>query len=274
MEAKMKIGKNEYLTDVEYHDDREFISSSGLKLLLKNPRKFYKTYVLNEKEEKNSAALDFGHYIHSVILEPNTVKDKYAIFEGASRRGKAWEEFSKENEGKIIITKSQQELTKQLLDNYNKAEVIIGAHGYDQPVKINSFFKKGSAELSLGEVLNGIKVKVRFDYFREFSDFASIQDVKTTAKTANTAKEAEAICSDFDYDLSAALYVDIAEKICKKPTDFYFVFFSKADGQVNIYKASEQMLERGRQKYKEAIVALKNARETGQYFTNEIQELC
>ena len=42
----LKLGFNEDISNDDYHNDREFVSSSGLKLMLKDPRKFYKNYVL------------------------------------------------------------------------------------------------------------------------------------------------------------------------------------------------------------------------------------
>ena len=48
---------------------------------------------------------------------------------------------------------------------------------------------------------------------------------------------------------------------------------SKKDHKVALYRASEEMLERGRAEYLEAIEKLKIARETGIYFENKIQEL-
>jgi hypothetical protein len=277
---KLIEGINPYMDDEIYHSDREFISSSGLKLMSPlanghNPKKFHDIYVLDNAEQKYSAALEFGKYLHSLILEPDTVESKYLIFDGARRAGAKWDQCQKDAEqtGRSIITLSQKALADQLLKNYKEGKVIIGAHGYDQPATLKSFFKKGEPELTVCTELDGVKVKVRTDYFREFSDFASIQDVKTTKDYVGTKHAIEKICASFDYDLSAALYVDVVEKIVGKPTDFYFLFLSKKDGQVKLVRASEQMLEEGRTKYKAGLAALKKARETNQYFTNEVMEV-
>ena len=42
---------------------------------------------------------------------------------------------------------------------------------------------------------------------------------------------------------------------------------------VQLVKASEQMLEAGRLKYKQALKMLKGARETGHYFNKGIMEI-
>lgn len=278
--TKLKKGFNPYIDDDIYHAEREHISSSGVKLMSElanqhNPKKFYKTYILNENEQKYSASLEFGKYMHSLVLEPDTVKDKYLIFNGAIRRGAKWDQCQKEAEedGKSIITASQQELAEQLLKNYKEGKVIIGAHGYDQPVSLPSFFKKGEPEQTVCTELCGVKVKVRYDYFRKFSDFASIKDVKTTKDNIGTKHAVEKICAGFDYDLSAAMYVDVGEKVLGKPIDFYFLFMSKSTGEVKLFRASKQMLEEGRKKYEAGLKAIKEARKSGNWFTNEVQEI-
>ena len=84
----INLGINPYISNDDYHADREFISSSGIKLIRSNPRDFYKRYVLNEdSDSKNSSALDFGNYVHSLVLEPETVVEQYAIFNGEKLEG-------------------------------------------------------------------------------------------------------------------------------------------------------------------------------------------
>ena len=77
----------------------------------------------------------------------------------------------------------------------------------------------------------------------------------------------------FDYDLSAALYVDAFKKYTGKDHDFIFAFLNKQNGDVGILKASEALLENGRKKYKTAIKKLAQAEKTGVYFKEGIQEV-
>jgi hypothetical protein len=270
----LKLGFNEDISNEDYHGDREYVSSSGLKLFLKDPRKFYKVYVENEPiEQEYKSALDFGTYIHARILEPHLLDDEFAVFEGTMRRGKAWEEF-KENAGeKIIITNSQKQLADRMLKTYEETEVVLGKHGHSTSVPVPSFFSEGVAEESLCGIINDIKIKVRFDYRREYEDFGEIYDVKTTSDYISSKAQVERICANFGYHISAALYVDLVTAATGKPHDFYFCFLSKKDGACRLFKASEQMLEKGREEYKKAISGLKQARKTGIYFENVIEEL-
>ena len=271
--VKLKLGINEYISNEDYHADREYISSSGLKKILVDPRGFYKEYVLNEGSQLSSSALDFGSYLHCAILEPHLLDEEFAVYDGAMKRGKKFEQFAEENEGKTIITTSQEQQAKRLINNFNEATVVIGKQGHDKEVQISSFYSGGFAEQTFCHEINGIKVKVRTDYRKEFEDFGSINDLKTTGDIADTARDASRICDAWGYDVSAALYVDVVSAVTDKPHDFYFTFLSKKNGEVRIFKASEAMLERGRKKYLEAIELLKKARDNRIYYVNEIKEI-
>lgn len=270
----LKLGINEYISNEDYHGDREFISSSGLKMILNDPRKFHKEYILNEGTSSSSNnAFDFGSYVHCAILEPELLDQDFAVFDGIQKRGKAYEECLENNEGKTIISRTQAAKATQLINAFKEATVVIGEQGHDKEVNVSSFFSGGYAEQTCTAQIDGIKIKVRSDYRKEFEDFGSINDVKTTSDNIDNVKSAERVCAIYDYDLSAALYVDIFTMVTGKPHDFYFCFLSKNNGECRMYKASEQMLEVGRRKYKEAIEKLKKARESGVYYINRIEEI-
>jgi exodeoxyribonuclease VIII len=269
--SELKNGFNHDISNQDYHDDRKYISSSGLKMILKDPRQFYKTYVLNEKNEStNQSAMDLGSYIHALILEPHLVEEEFAVFEGAMRRGSQWEEFSANvKEGQTIITKSQDVQAQELVRNFYETELELG----DDLVKVSSFFEEGRAEETLCGELDGLPVKVRFDYRKEGDGYASINDIKTTSKRIASKRDAEEVCSMFGYHISAALYCDLVEKETGKKHDFYFCFLSKKDGQTTLFKASEQMLEKGRQDYKRAIELIKKGRETGVWYEAKVETI-
>jgi hypothetical protein len=270
---KLKTGFNNKCSNEEYHGDREYKSSSALKMILKDPRQFYKNYVLNEPQNFNSDALSIGSYSHTRILEPHLVEEEYAVFTGARRSGPLWKEFKEANEGKTLITASQKKLVDSMIDTYKEAKVVLGNHGNEKEVMISSFFEEGEAEETLCGEINGYKVKTRFDYRKEFDDFGSINDLKTTGSSMSNREEVEEICEYWGYDVSAALYVDLVSQQTKKQHDFYFIFISKKTCETKIFKASEEMLERGRVKYLKAIEILKVAEKTGVYFENTIEEL-
>jgi hypothetical protein len=270
-QTEFDLGFQAGISNEEYHADRTYVSSSVLKLLEKDVRSYYKQYVLGEEKLfGNQGAMDLGSYIHALILEPHLVDVEFAVFDGAMRRGKAWDAFLEDTDpAKTIITKSQAVLANDLVEEFYATSVKIG----DEEVPISSFFEGGKAEESLFVELDGVKVKVRFDYRKQSGEAHSINDIKTTAAPISSAKDAEKICASFGYDVSAALYCDAVMKATGNKHDFYFCFLSKKDGGTTIFKASEQMLESGRVKYKRAIEKLKEGRETGIWFENKIEEI-
>lgn len=273
--TKLVEGFNFDISNEDYHAGRTFSSSSALKLILKNPREYHRKYVMNEQDSMSSDALSMGSYVHTRILEPHLLNSEYALWTGSRRSGTAWEKFKEENEGKTIITASQKSTADAMIKEFETTKVILGNYGNEKEVSISSFFTGGEAEETLCGYLNNFPVKTRFDYRKQFADFGSINDLKTTnipLKNA-TVEDVQEICDYWMYELSAALYVDLAEQYTKIPHDFYFCFLSKKDYGTRIFKASEEMLERGRKMYQEAIELLKEANATGVYFKNTIEEL-
>lgn len=275
-----KLGLLEgFISDVpndDYHGDKTHVSSSGLKLMLYNSKLFYEQYVLDkpDEEDKPQSAFDFGSYIHTCVLEPHLLKEEYAIFPGKVKRGKEWEDFKANNSDKIILSQSQVDMAEKMMYSYHNSGVEIGKHGFNTEVSYNSFFKNGYAELTACTNILGVDVKVKFDYYKNKDGFASINDVKTTSEGSLTKESVKSICDKWHYDLSAALYVDVAELLTGEQHDFYFLFMSKKPPyDVRLFRASEAMLERGRLKYQEAILKLADARETGIYYESKIQEI-
>ena len=271
----LKEGFNKDIDNNDYHADREYISSSGLKMLLKDPREFEKRYVLEEhSDNKSSASMDFGSYVHSLILEPHLVEKEYAVYEGAVRRGKAYDDFVAANEGKKVIMQSQFLEAQRAIELFNSAKVYTkNSKGEDVLANVSDFFTKGEAEETLCGEIDGVKIKVRFDYRKVKGIIASINDIKTTQYPIETKSDIESVSANWDYQLSAALYADMAEKYTGIKHDFYFCYINTKTSTVQLVKASEQMLEEGRNQYKQAIKLLKKARTGGEYYPKGVMEI-
>lgn len=244
-----------------YHGDRKYLSSSAFKLLLEDPLQFYKKYVAAAPQFKSvgSAAMDLGSYVHSLILEPEKTADEFIVWDG-TRRGAEWNQFAADNKSKIILNPAAIELGKKLeleLRN-NKA--------------VQRLLKDGKPEFTFCTQLEDTDVKVRADYINVDQNY--ILDVKTTSKPLTKDALMGSIAS-LHYDLSAALYVDCFKKINNVPhMDFYFLFVNTKDSLDSIvYKASPALLNNGRRKYKKAIKILKEARKTGVWRSDDVEEI-
>ena len=252
----LKLGWND-IGNQDYHDDREYISSSGLKLLLKDPRTFYKKYVKEEEgNEFKSDSLDFGSYVHSLLLEPELVESEYAFYSG-TKRGKDWEAFKTENCEKTIITATQRMHASQMQGSFVENKWAV------------DLCTGGQAEQTLCVEMGGVPVKVRYDYFKETE---GIIDIKTT-RYGVTLEEIQSTILQWDYDLSAALYVDAYKEHTGIELPFYFIFLSKQYLATEVFCAGSTIIENGRRKYKEAIRRLKECRATGRWFNRGIQRI-
>lgn len=252
----LKDGINN-VTNKEYHSDKVYLSSSNLKMILKNPAQFYDEKILGNKVPDERAVFDEGSYTHSLILEPEKIAEEYAFFEGFRKQGKEWEAFKEENKGKTLLSAPQKHRCHDLLDAYNR-----------RPEAIN-FISGGLVEHTLCGKLLDVPVKVRFDYINIEKGY--IADIKTTGYPAdidifkNTVK-------DFGYELSAALYSEVAKQFYKKSFDFYFIVLSKPERVCDVYKASETTLNTGKVMVYKALKKYKTCLETGIWEDSELKK--
>jgi len=236
----------------EYHADRTYISSSGLKKILYDPQAYYRAYVLNEPQ-KHRTAFDVGTYVHTAILEPHLLEEECVVYDGV-RRGARWEEFKELHKGKAIVNTTEKANIDLWIEAYNKDEIAT------------NLVKDGQAELTVCTELEGCDVKVRCDYYHD----NYILDVKTTSAYLSEGNITD-VCFAFDYDLSAALYLDAFNKEMGTNIErFIFLFIGKSDGKIKVMEASKEFLDNGRKKYSRAIEKLKLARETNSYGFAEI----
>jgi exodeoxyribonuclease VIII len=235
------------LSNEAYHADLSALSSSSLKMLLKDPAAFKAQYIDGLKtEQPYKAVFEDGTLTHCLVLEPELVS-QYAIFPGLRKAGKLWEQFKLDNPGKICISIAQM----------MKAEKLYKAHAaLDVAVKLVS---EGLPEHNMRGKLHGLAVKARADYIvpKKY-----IVDVKTTSMPSDVDVFKQTVL-DYGYHLSAALYVDIAEQVYGYKHDFYWEVLSKIDNQCHIYKASEATLYEGRNLVNQALLLYKHCAKTG-----------
>ncbi len=242
-------GRNDGVSNADYHGDRRYLSSSALKLLHKSPQDFYKKYILGEKEVvTNEAALTFGTCAHVIVLEPHLIESEIVVYPGKVRAGKEFQKFKEEHAGKNILIQSEVDKLMLLYDKYTKDHNAV------------RLMQGTEVEATYCSTIDGFPVKVRCDAINK--DTGVIVDIKTTSK-GNNVEEFKDACAQLYYDLSAALYCDVCADYYGRPFDFYFVVLSKKDNNCKTYKASKEMLERGRLLIKEAIAIYNRCKESG-----------
>lgn len=273
MSKKLYKGIVTDLSNADYHANRTHKSSSVLKQAVKDAKAYHAKYVLGQEEIIPPAlqtAFDFGTYVHAMILEPHLIEEEFAIYTGVKRQGKIWDQFKWENKDKIIITNSQLSLADKMYMKFCQSVTELDGKEYFGP----DLYEGGVAEQSFFTELDGLKVKARADYRVKEGDTWIIRDVKTTSSDVSTPELCLEVAMSLGYHISAALYIDIMEKVTGEPHRFEFTFLCKRNGNKTFfYKASKEFIEKGREEYKKAIKLIKGWEDTGVYFTNEMQEI-
>jgi hypothetical protein len=267
---KLKEGLYYDISSEFYHNLKGTFSSSQLKDL-EDPEYFHKKYILKEIAKVHIAAFDIGTFFHTSLLEPEKLDSECAVYEGI-RRGKEWEAFQAANAGKAIITKTEHAvalgLCKAVMDSpvsvarleKGTAEVsaflmirvvgcsvfvpskglILGADGWE---KYKSVPTKG----------RDIWLKVRADKLHT----SHVLDLKSTTGNAKDSKLIRKKIFELQYDLSAALYLDIFSPLMPTPiSEFVWTFASKDFFNCRSYIASQDVIKIGRKKWSKAVVTL------------------
>lgn len=229
--SELQLGLNDYVTNADYHADTTYLSSSSFKMLLKSAKEFEDKYILKKDVPGLSGDfLDDGSLVHGYILEPDRVGEEFAFFPGFRKAGKEFQKFKADNRGKTIISASQKKRCLEYFESYKKQEAAV------------SLIKGGASEVTATGFLREIPVKVRADYINVEAGY--IADVKTTGMGSDQATFIETIAK-YQYDLSAALYLDVFEKLHGKPLDFYFIVISKKERSSDVYRLSEKTRDSG-----------------------------
>lgn len=242
----------------EYHAGEE-ISHSGIVKLLKSPE-HYMQY--KNGEDESTPAMEFGSAFHAFILEPEVFAKEYVAAPKFDKRTNAGKEaaakWDEENAGKTPLTTDQIEsLTAMRTSVHNH----VGA---------DDLLSKGEAEASLfwTDEITGLKCRIRPDWFCQQSENWLVDGYVTDLKScisANKVDFAKAV-ANLGYDIQAAFYIDGVKAVTGKTVDFFFIAVEKtAPYTTACYKASQEMIEVGRAKYRGALELLKWCQENKQY---------
>lgn len=243
-------------SNVDYHLDREYLSSSGFKLLYSNPAEYYHKYVLNLGTSESKAVFDEGSYVHTLCLEPEKVSD-YAIFPGLRKSGADWELFKEANIGKVILSMPQKTRCEALYNAYAKHKLAC------------TLLSNGMPEHTMLNTFRELKVKARADYINVKEGY--IVDIKTSGQPTSKEIFAQTIQS-YAYDLSAALYTIIAQRVYEKSFNFYWLVLSKEDQKCAIYQMSHNTYAVGTHKLIQSVNNLRTCRETNIWIDHNAEE--
>lgn len=247
-------------TNEEYHNTKfgHIYSSSDLKVFYRKSGLHYEKSKLEKKIETDAMAL--GTAFHAMALEPDAFDEEYVIIpnfeptEIDKKTGKVkpktrgWKNtndykdqlkaFQKKNAGRKILTQEQlQQLNlmhESLRNSAMYRQYFCDAKGHNEATYIEGNFK------------------VRCDRICEINGKTTILDIKTTDDASPDAFKKKV--HNLDYDLSAAMYLDIAQG-----DEFIWVVVEReAPYSCCWYRMSDYFHHKGMQKMDIALNKIKN----------------
>lgn len=240
------------VTNEEYHRDRSCVSASGLKQILRSPAHF-QAY-LNGDMSNQTPAKRLGTAIHTRLLEPQVFASDYVRAPVGDRRSKEYKEFEIANDGSIILTPDQWTTVEGI-------DQSVAGHASAQ-----AMLRSGLTEHTLiwQDKNTGIWLKIRPDCICPDVDTGICLDVKSTEDAAPIPFARS--CVTYDYDLQAAMYLEGLRENFGRDFDFCFLATEKqAPFAVALYGAPEEMLARGRRRFREALSLLASCRDRNEW---------
>lgn len=240
------------ISNKEYRD-REGISSSELKKLMKSPMHY--KYWKDNPDDTDTPSLLFGRAAHKYVLETYDFYNEFAvapIIDRRTKEGKAqWSLFCDQNEGKDIITQEQFEeidaMRNAMLSTPFVSKLINCEH------EISYFWTDEET---------GLKCKARPDAINH--KLKVVIDYKTCddAETEHFMKQSIRL----GYDLQASYYLDGVK--ANTGEDYIFVFIAqekKPPYAVNVLQADDIFIRSGRDVYKSMLQTYKECAENGNW---------
>lgn len=247
-------------TNEQYHADVSRISNSMLSTLKKNPKLFFKYYIaktLDRPEASESMAL--GSMVHTMLLEPETIDDRYRIKPDCDRRTK---------EGKAIysafiesLPAGAEVITVDDLDKATACANALLAHD-DLRSVLDATRSKSIIEQRFDFVVDGVDMRAKLDYLSLEANV--IIDIKTT-KDASPEEFAKSI-ANYGYHRQAALYREAVLQKCGIECRFIFaVVCTEQPFDVAVYEPSDEVVALGMEEARKLLADFKARAESGDW---------
>jgi hypothetical protein len=265
------------ISNSEYHKDKEWKSSSQLKVALISAYD-YKYFVIDGKgEKKESDAKDFGTLVHLLILEPHLYDSTYAALDMSKLdlRRKTdqaiLKEFKDAHPGKIVISEEDYKNALTCRDSvlsHQDAKALLDIEG---PIEA-SCYVVAPVTLPDGEVVD-FKMRYRPDKL----GLGTHQiDLKTSKSSTKYFFEKDAFgLYGYHYDLSAYMYTYGEFIRTGKWNPFYWIRVKNDHPfSASVFKASENRLNDGKKKFEQAVNTIVMSQRSGKWeYQPEMEEI-
>lgn len=255
------------LSNEQYHQDRDYVSSSQLKMLIEHSPAYFYNRVYEAKPKPATEAMKLSTLVHHANLEGEDFIKRYVVmpkFDGRTTVGKqskaAW---IAENRGKISVTEEEIETLQGTYESIHK-------HPDASLILKGSEFERSGYYV---DAATGIPCRIRFDAYDHSSRILS--DIKAV-RSCKREHFAYAV-RDYRWDLSMAMYGQgIKEINGHGPDDYVFIAIEKeAPYEIAVYPIGKRTLEIGLSDYRRALEQLRSCRESRIYpgYQSQMEEI-
>ncbi len=258
------------LSNDDYHSGPG-ISSSGIKLILDCPKKFYYQYILGNKQ-KETSSFKFGSVFHTAILESEKFRD-YFVINDENRNSKSFKSFMEINSDKIIVKKKEFDSLNLMHDSImsnasakhileSTGDVESSCYWIDrEPLYLDD------EDSFAQEIENpGILCKIRPDKLSVINKHKIICDLKSaiSAEPEKYSKAAFHPKHGFGYHISAAMYMEGMNALDDPRVSFVHIVTEKNPPHITeVYKIESETLDKGNQYFRKGLAIYAMCIKTG-----------
>lgn len=225
------------------------LSASSLKKLARSPLAY--KWALDHPDTTPSASMVLGSAVHTAILEPERMRTDYVLWDGGTRRGKAWDAFEAENESKVILTATEFDTVKAMRRSVLTHEPAV------------RYLEAGTPEVSMQWEMAGRQFKGRIDWLTVIDGQPVIADLKTTRDARPYKFGADAF--NLGYHIQFALYCDgfAALHGGQVPRFVVICVENGAPYEPAVFDIPEDVIEHGREEYMRLVTLLDECEASG-----------
>ena len=249
----------EFASKLMERTGKGYVSYSALKYAADGSRqqdmKLFELYIKGMLR-KESDAFTFGGLYDTLLLEPDTLMDKYYVIYDdkkitelsdryknprASKDYKDWLASESElglSQGKTIVNEDMMVQAQDMIVRLDESEVLDMNTG---EIRMVREYLNGSTQFEINDWIGDIPVRGFLDVMGD----GFVSDSKTSRDLHGFKWDVDKFC----YDIQAYIYCEVMQT-----DDFYWVVQGKSVPYTcGVYKASEMTLKRGEAKFWSAI---------------------
>ena len=240
------------------YGDLPGVHITGLKEMRKSP-KHYKYRLSHPRKVTN--ALAFGNAAHVAVLEPERFLRDFAIWNSEHpdgkkrpRNGKAWDEFELLNKGRTILLDSEYD------------EAIAFKDAVRQDALAMRYLAVGRPEIAMTwtDAETGVACVGRLDWETKVDRHPAVVDLKSARDVSELWFSRDV--AKLDYHLQLAFYADGYQAITGKTPRMVVVAVESVEPYDAVtYIVPEEVLEIGRDAYRELLIKFKQCTESDEW---------